>query len=499
MNIIISIWDNLTYQTKKLVNIIRESRLHYDFRMPEILPKRLKEDIEFAAQESTDLNAYEASARDLITNNAINARNGFQNIAHNKKVSARFTSYLSDRDQLSPESIQNEFQQKLTEYKNRWNEGSLKAKIERLRIEWNQANDELTRYFTRDGRPFRKVIIKSYPQRVFAIFVIITVLLIEVAINTLTLSDTFAGVKDAGPIVTVVSLFNTLVPFWLAIYLTAFDKNISIFKKSLKPLVVLAVVSGWAYVNALLCKMRYIADQITALELANKLEEMKQWQELNILTEAFGFNLQYLGSFTTVQLFIVAVLAFGISYHHGKNWRDSDKEAHILALGKNKLEYKLTTTIEDARDFLTNLNTEFDDEINNLKKNRSLEANFINRVNIKLNSETREYEAFTEELESRYKAKLIRHYEAIYNSYHEDSPIESSRVKNFADNVLLEVENILSDWQIASGIDEDVFEMAGLITDQQLNEARNQVINNMDEFDARTKTMLDDVQGTIFT
>lgn len=472
---VLKAWDAIVRKFLQIIDLFIKSRLEYDYSdLASILNNsQSRNTVTRTAQDRKgDIEEFNAETIEDITGIVNRVLSKFKQRKKNRKVTLRYKAYLGEQTSLS--KVKKDFENLFGDYKKQWDDSEILVDVNELCAAKNTNKQEMEMHFISNDLPVREIYIKSYYERIVAMVVIFLILLAELAVNSAALGPVFgSGIKEAIPAVLVVSLFNTLIPFAFAQWISSRKTN-SMLNSITTPILYGAMLVIWFYINAVLAQMKIIAE----LYRVNGIDYFPQ----QIMMESANISgFETLVSFSTLQIFIVAMIALGFSYHHGRYWRDNDPVAHRLKVIENKIIHSFKSLCRDAKDKIENINYKFDHELVFKKRNILTKQHFVSDVHDRLIVQQTQFNHFKSELINE-ATKLFEYAMAVHDIQNDGRMAED--VKSLAKSKLKEkLDNDLATLAINFDFDELISKRPEMIPENSLSDLKYEYMAKMDEFD----------------
>lgn len=472
---VLKAWDAIVRKFLQIIDLFIKSRLEYDYSdLASILNNsQSRNTVTRTAQDRKgDIEEFNAETIEDITGIVNRVLSKFKQRKKNRKVTLRYKAYLGEQTSLS--KVKKDFENLFGDYKKQWDDSEILVAVNELCAAKNTNKQEMEMHFISNDLPVREIYIKSYYERIVAMVVIFLILLAELAVNSAALGPVFgSGIKEAIPAVLVVSLFNTLIPFAFAQWISSRKTN-SMLNSITTPILYGAMLVIWFYINAVLAQMKIIAELYTDNGIGYFPQQIMM-ESANIS----GF--ETLVSFSTLQIFIVAMIALGFSYHHGRYWRDNDPVAHRLKVIENKIIHSFKSLCRDAKDKIENINYKFDHELVFKKRNILTKQHFVSDVHDRLIVQQTQFNHFKSELINE-ATKLFEYAMAVHDIQNDGRMAED--VKSLAKSKLkLKLDNDLATLAINFDFDELISKRPEMIPENSLSDLKYEYMAKMDEFD----------------
>lgn len=472
---VLKAWDAIVRKFLQIIDLFIKSRLEYDYSdLASILNNsQSRNTVTRTAQDRKgDIEEFNAETIEDITGIVNRVLSKFKQRKKNRKVTLRYKAYLGEQTSLS--KVKKDFENLFGDYKKQWDDSEILVDVNELCAAKNTNKQEMEMHFISNDLPVREIYIKSYYERIVAMVVIFLILLAELAVNSAALGPVFgSGIKEAIPAVLVVSLFNTLIPFAFAQWISSRKTN-SMLNSITTPILYGAMLVIWFYINAVLAQMKIIAELYTDNGIGYFPQQIMM-ESANIS----GF--ETLVSFSTLQIFIVAMIALGFSYHHGRYWRDNDPVAHRLKVIENKIIHSFKSLCRDAKDKIENINYKFDHELVFKKRNILTKQHFVSDVHDRLIVQQTQFNHFKSELINE-ATKLFEYAMAVHDIQNDGRMAED--VKSLAKSKLkLKLDNDLATLAINFDFDELISKRPEMIPENSLSDLKYEYMAKMDEFD----------------
>ena len=488
---IVSIWDSIVNKFIQINDLFIKSRLEYDYSdLTSMLESKVSRNkLVMTAQNRAgnqnragDIEEFKSETIGDIVGISNEVLGNFKKRKKNRKVTTRYKTYLQNHQ--SYDDTEAVFKNLFGSYKKQWDDSAIHVEAKEICSAQTKNRTEMLMHFRTNNLPVREVYIKSYFERFQAMLVIILILLAEVVVNSWALKEVFSGgASESIPAVLVVSLFNTLLPFAFAQWISS-RNNKSVLSDISTPVFYGAVLTIWFYVNAVLAKMKILAE----LYQINDVDYFPQ----QIMMESANISgIETLISFSTLQIFIVAIIALGFSYHHGRYWRDSDPIAHRLKVAENKNTYQFKSLCRDAKNKIETLNGNFDIELVYEKRKILRIQRFTYDIYERLLVQQTQFNNF----KSRLINKALEQFDYaadIYDIQNDGEQINES-FKITARNELKEMLGMsLGSLGASFDLDEQILTKPHAIQENSLTSLKNTYVNLMDDFDQAERRKLDD-------
>jgi len=472
---VLKAWDAIVRKFLQIIDLFIKSRLEYNYSdLASILNNsQSRNTVTRTAQDRKgDIEEFNAETIEDITGIVNRVLSKFKQRKKNRKVTLRYKAYLGEQTSLS--KVKKDFENLFGDYKKQWDDSEILVAVNELCAAKNTNKQEMEMHFISNDLPVREIYIKSYYERIVAMVVIFLILLAELAVNSAALGPVFgSGIKEAIPAVLVVSLFNTLIPFAFAQWISSRKTN-SILNSITTPILYGAMLVIWFYINAVLAQMKIIAELYTDNGIGYFPQQIMM-ESANIS----GF--ETLVSFSTLQIFIVAMIALGFSYHHGRYWRDNDPVAHRLKVIENKIIHSFKSLCRDAKDKIENINYKFDHELVFKKRNILTKQHFVSDVHDRLIVQQTQFNHFKSELINE-ATKLFEYAMAVHDIQNDGRMAED--VKSLAKSKLKQkLDNDLATLAINFDFDELISKRPEMIPENSLSDLKYEYMAKMDEFD----------------
>ena len=488
-----SIWDSIRNKFFQIYDLYIKSRLEYDYSdLISMLENNISRNkLEMTAQNRAgkqnragNIEEFKSETIGDIIGISKEVLSNFQKRKKNRKVTSRYKDYL--KTQQSYGDTEKDFENLFGSFTKQWDDSAIHVEATQICSAQKKNRREMLMHFRTNNLPEREVYIKSHPERFVAMLAIFLILLAEVAVNTWALKEVFSGgASESIPAVLVVSLFNTLIPFAFAQWMSS-RNNRTILSNIITPIFYGAVLTIWFYINAVLAKMKILAE----LYQINAVDYFPQ----QIMMESANISgIETLISFSTLQIFIVAFIALGFSYHHGKYWRDSDPMAHKLKVVENKNTSLFRSLCKDAKDNIEALNGDFDIELVYKKRNILRQQNFIHDIYEMLLVQQTQFEHFKTRLIN--KALEQFNYAAdIYDIQNGGEQINESFKISAATELKESLGRSLGSLGATFNLDEQILTKPQAIQESLLSDLKYDYERRMDDYGKDEKQKIDHQQ-----
>lgn len=472
---IVGVWDSIVRKFFQIYDLFIKSRLEYNYSdLASVLNNsQSRNTVTRTAQDRKgDIEEFNAETIEDISGIVNGVLSKFKQRKKNRKVTSRYKTYL--REQKSLSNIKADFENLFGNYKKQWDDNEILVAVNELCVAKKTNKQEMEMHFISNDLPVREIYIKSYYERFVAMVVILLILLAELVVNSLALGTVFkSGVKEAIPAVLVVSLFNTLIPFSFAQWISS-RKSKAMLNSITTPILYGAMLVIWFYINAVLAKMKIVAE----LYDMNGIDYFPQ----QIMMESANISgFETLISFSTLQIFIVAIIALGFSYHHGRYWRDNDPVAHRLKVIENKIIHSFKSLCRDAKDKIENLNYKFDHELVYEKRSILTKQHFVSDVHDRLIVQQTQFNHFKSELINE-ATKLFEYAAAVYDIQNDGRMAEETK-SSAKSKLKQKLDNDLATLAINFDFGDLILKQPEIIPENSLSGLKYEYMEKMDEFD----------------
>jgi len=369
-----------------------------------------------------------------ISKSIEDAEKSFASMSRNKKVAVNFAQALKQDYHYTLETQSSNLNRLLDEEKSKYNRQLIDTEVDKHQVALKQANIDLEYYFEDNGIIKRDPELKDVGERIIAWTTIIFFFLLEVGINSWALRYASpSGALGAMVPVATISLINTAIPFALAIYIFA-KKGVgrsSIFINRLViPMMISMYIVLWLIANGALVRMKNFSEYLLATGA--------EYQITDISNKALEFPIDFLDSFSLIQIFVIGFIAAVVSFNHGKDWRDPDPTVYRYGKRINRIKGTVKNIIDDADDKLSDIDVDFDAQIIDNKQTVINRRDFVQRVRLQLALETEHYNRHKQSLRESIQNDLIQRIATLWGVRH--GPLSEDHKNAIKDQALHRLE-----------------------------------------------------------